>query len=247
MNKTSNFRLLIAYILFSVVYISSCVFCSLTNISECNDIQNTDTERQDCPVIIIDAGHGGEDGGTIGVSGVFEKDINLKISFDVYYTLKAAGIPVVLTRDKDMLLYDRTINYQGRKKALDMAKRLETATSYENSIFVSIHQNSFSDSKYSGLQVYYSENNAGSLGLAQTIQELCKNTLQQKNNRKCKPSQNNIYLLDNIYSPAVLVECGFLSNEKECNLLTNDSYQKEIASIISTSIINFIQNDELKY
>ena len=146
-----------------------------------------------------------------------------------------------------MLLYDRTINYQGRKKALDMAKRLETATSYENSIFVSIHQNSFSDSKYSGLQVYYSENNTGSLGLAQTIQELCKNTLQQKNNRKCKPSQNNIYLLDNIYSPAVLVECGFLSNEKECNLLTNDSYQKEIASIISPSIINFIQNDELKY
>ena len=247
MNKTSNLRLLIAYILFSVVYIFSCVLCSMANISVDNDIKNADKNIQEESIVIIDAGHGGEDGGTIGTSGVLEKDINLKIAFDVYYTLKVAGIPAVLTRDKDILLYDTSINYQGRKKALDMAKRLEIATSYDNSIFVSIHQNSFSDSKYSGLQVYYSENNADSLRLAQEIQELCKNTLQPENNRKCKASQSNIYLLDNIYSPAVLVECGFLSNVNECKLLESDSYQKEISIVISASIINFIKNDKLQY
>ena len=247
MNKTSNLRLLIAYILFSVVYISSCVFCTVANRLEVSDIKNTNMSNQKFPVVIIDAGHGGEDGGTIGISGVLEKDINLKIAFEVYYILKAADIPVILTRDKDILLYDTSINYQGRKKALDMAKRLEIATQFDNSIFVSIHQNSFGDSKYSGLQVYYSENNADSLRLAQEIQALYKNSLQPENNRKCKPSQSNIYLLDNIYSPAVLVECGFLSNENECRLLESNEYQKEISAVISASIINFIKNDKLQY
>ena len=193
-------------------------------------------------VIVIDAGHGGEDGGAIGANGVYEKDINLNIAFDIYYLLKASGHSVVLTRDKDILLYDTTADYNGRKKALDMAKRLEITQSFSDPLFISIHQNSFPQEKYCGLQVYYSSNAAESFYLAEKIQNDTKALLQPDNKRKTKPSGGNIYLLEKITSPAILIECGFLSNPTECALLSTESYQKEIATVIYTSILNYIEN-----
>ena len=191
------------------------------------------------PIIIIDAGHGGEDGGTIGCNGIYEKDINLIISLNLYDLFKASDIPVILTRETDILLYDRNVDYHGRKKVLDLAKRLEIAKLYENALFISIHQNACSDPKYSGLQVYYSINDKNSAILAEKIQSLARKILQPNNNRKIKATTDNIYLLDNISSPAVLIECGFLSNEVECQLLSTEKYQKELSAVIYASILDY--------
>ena len=192
------------------------------------------------PTIIIDAGHGGEDGGTVGVTGVLEKDINLKISFIIRDMLLASGYDVVMTRSEDVLLYDRNTDYKGRKKALDLAARVKIASAYENSIFVSIHMNSFPEKKYSGLQVYYSRNDPSSKEIADEIQSLVSRTLQVSNSRIPKLASSNIFVLDRITTPAVLVECGFLSNYEECLMLESDEYLKKLAFVISQALQKYI-------
>ena len=194
------------------------------------------------PTVIIDAGHGGEDGGTIGINGAFEKDINLDIALKLEEMLRSAGVKTRLTRETDTLLYDRNSNYQGHKKSQDMAARLSIAEGYEDAIFVSIHMNSFSQSKYKGLQVYYSENSPLSSNLAQTVQSHVATTLQPTNTRKIKPSENNIYLLDKIKHPAILIECGFLSNAEECELLSDKQYQNKLCIVLYSAIIDYFDN-----
>lgn len=196
---------------------------------------------QAMPTIIIDAGHGGEDGGAIGKNGVYEKELNLEISMLLSSMLTERGYDVVLTRSEDILLYDKNSDYKGRKKELDLAARVEIASKYKNCIFISIHMNAFSDSKYSGLQVYYSSNNANSKILADTVQNLVKEALQPSNNRKTKQG-DGLFVLDRIESPAVLIECGFLSNYEECEKLCNEEYRKKLAFIISTAIEKYIEN-----
>ncbi len=193
------------------------------------------------PTVIIDAGHGGEDGGAIGTNGVFEKDLNLMIAKELTVMLESRGIPTRLTRTDDTLLYDRNEDYQGHKKALDMAARLAIAQEYENAIFVSIHMNSFPQSKYSGLQVYYSENDTRSQELATLIQSLTVTNLQPYNTRKIKPSAGNIYLLEKISHPAVLVECGFLSNEAECSSLCTDEYRNRLVLTLCAAIMKYFE------
>jgi len=192
------------------------------------------------PTIIIDAGHGGEDGGAVGVDGLLEKDINLEISFLLRDMLLAAGQDVVLTRSEDILLYDRSTDYKGRKKALDLAARVRIAENYKNSIFISIHMNSFPDGRYSGLQVYYSKNDPASKTLADTVQSVISNKLQKDNNRKTKPAGSNIFVLDRLRSPAILIECGFLSNSEECKLLRSEKYKQKLALSISIAIMKYI-------
>ena len=190
--------------------------------------------------IIIDAGHGGEDGGTIGVNGVYEKELNLKIAKKLDTLLKGAGIRTVMTRSEDILLYDRNEDYEGRKKMLDMAKRLKISQDYENAIFISIHMNSFPIAKYSGLQVYYSPNDPLSQELAEKIQTMTKDALMQENTRKIKASGGKIFLLDRMDIPSVLVECGFLSNPSECDKLCDEAYQNELAATICCAILEHI-------
>ena len=134
------------------------------------------------------------------------------------------------------------MDYKGRKKLLDLAARLNVARKEENSIFVSIHMNSFPQSQYHGLQVYYSQNHQDSQVLADLIQRQVRTNLQPDNQRNTKAASTNIYLLSRIDSPAVLVECGFISNDQECKLLTSDSYQEELSQLISEAIIRFLSN-----
>ena len=202
------------------------------------------TERSDSVVVVIDAGHGGEDGGAIGVNGIYEKDINLDIALTLRDILSANGIDTVLTRSEDILLYDKSSDYEGHKKEQDLNARKEIASSYENAIFVSIHMNSFPVEKYSGLQVYYSVNHEGSHILSKKIQELTKNTLMTENERKVKEADSNIFLLHELSCPAVLVECGFLSNTAECERLSDPEYRTKLALCLSTAICEYI--DEVK-
>jgi len=192
--------------------------------------------------VIIDAGHGGEDGGASSASGLIEKNLNLEISSMLCDMLREAGVKVVMTRTDDRLLYDRNVDFHGRKKKLDLAARLEVAKTYEESIFVSIHMNSFSDKRYSGLQVWYSQNCPESMVLAQKIQSGVRSELQPSNNRKIKAADSNIFLLDNAISPAVLIECGFLSNPEEAKLFESDEYKHDLAVAISDAILDFLKS-----
>jgi N-acetylmuramoyl-L-alanine amidase len=190
--------------------------------------------------VIIDAGHGGEDGGTSSASGLVEKDLNLEISFMLRDMLEANGISVIMTREDDRLLYDRNVNFHGKKKVLDLAARLGVAQSTADAIFVSIHMNAFPDPKYSGLQVWFSPNGEEAYELANKIQTNTHNMLQPQNDRKVKQATSKIFLLNNAVCPAVLVECGFLSNPQEAELLASKEYKQKLCFILFSSINEFL-------
>ncbi|MBQ9132605.1 MAG: N-acetylmuramoyl-L-alanine amidase [Clostridia bacterium] len=187
--------------------------------------------------VVLDAGHGGEDGGAISVSGSYEKDLNLQIALLVADQLHANGISVILTRDRDVLLYDPASDHVGHKKEQDLAARRKLAEDTENCIFVSIHMNAFPQSKYRGLQVWYSPNHPHSATLAQSVQSTVRTYLQPQNARRTKAASQSIYLLHYLQVPAVLIECGFLSNPDEAALLDSPAYRHRLALLISLSIL----------
>ncbi len=191
-------------------------------------------------LIVIDAGHGGEDSGAVGVNGALEKDLNLQIALEIGKALEEKGYVVVYTRTDDRLLYTEEENIKGIRKISDLKNRCKIAARYPNSVFVSIHMNSFGSSKYSGLQVYYSEKNDESRLLADSIQNKVINDLQKTNNRVTKPGKD-MYILENIDNTAVLIECGFLSNKEECEKLSEKEYQKELSFLIVCAIIEYIE------
>ena len=195
------------------------------------------------PTVIIDAGHGGEDGGAVGKNGILEKELNLLIAQDLRDMLKAEGITTVMTRESDVMLYDKNVNYKGRKKLLDLSARLKISESYEDCIFVSIHMNSFPEERYSGLQVYYSPNHQNSLLLAESIQKNVSKHLQRENSRSVKKATSSIYILDRIQAPAVLIECGFISNYAECELLSSKEYRQKLTLLIFCGICEYISQD----
>lgn len=205
------------------------------------NVGNTPVYR-DSRVIVIDAGHGGEDGGTVSKNGTKEKDLNLSIAFLIYDMLRSDGYNAILTRSEDIMLYDRNVDYKGRKKMLDLAERVKIAKENDNCVFISIHMNSYPDQKYSGLQVYYSKNDPESQILADTVQDMTRRYLQKENTRKTKAAGSNIYVLDRINSPAVLIECGFLSNYGECAKLCDPTYQRQLAFVIFASIVKYIKS-----
>jgi N-acetylmuramoyl-L-alanine amidase len=191
--------------------------------------------------VIIDAGHGGEDCGAIGVNGVYEKDLNLNISFKLGEYLSEAGYDVIYTRNDDKLLYTEAENIKGMRKIYDLKNRIAIANEIENGLFISIHMNSYGSASASGLQVYYSQETEGSRKLASEIQKQVKESVQPENKRAIK-SGENMYLLENSTNDAVLIECGFLSNPAECEKLLEKEYQKELCFAILCGIINYDKN-----
>ena len=199
------------------------------------------TEINNSKIVIVDAGHGGEDGGASGVNGVLEKDLNLQMALEIGARFEEEGYAVVYTRTDDRLLYREEENVKGIRKISDLKNRCKIAEMYPDSVFVSVHMNSFGDSKYSGLQVYYSTENEESERIARGIQEQVKSDVQNENNRKAKKG-DGIYILENVSNPAVLVECGFLTNSEECKKLSEKEYQKQLSFSIVCGIINNIEN-----
>lgn len=193
------------------------------------------------PVIVIDAGHGGEDGGASTYGEVTEKELNLFIASDLCDMLRFCGVEVVMTRTEDILLYDKDSDYHGKKKSQDLAKRLKIANSTENAILVSIHMNAFPEAKYKGLQVYFSPNTESSYILANSIQNTVRIHLSPDNDRRVKKADSRIYLLDRFEGTGVLIECGFMSNPEEYESLCSEEYRKQLSVIIAESIIEFIQ------
>lgn len=228
----------ITILLASIVLLAAAIFSGALTPPDAVGTAN-DTLRYS--VVVIDAGHGGEDGGTSSKSGIIEKDVNLELAKALKEKLEAQGIKVVMTRDEDRLLYDRNTDFKGRKKRLDMAARLNIIQNTESCIFVSLHMNSFSDSRYSGLQVWYSDNNPDSHELADIIQNNIKSKLQPNNNRMTKSAGSSIYLLEQSSCPSVLVECGFLSNAAEAELFKDAKYKDTLCSHLCDSVIEFLK------
>lgn len=190
---------------------------------------------------VIDAGHGGEDAGAIANDNTLEKDLNLEIASLLCGILELNGNNVKMTRTEDTLLYDYyddLEDYTGQKKVYDLKNRVKIANEFENPIYVGIHMNKFSVSKYNGLQVYYSCNNSGSIDIANKIKSNTRLYLQSDNKREIKKADSSIYILNNIDCPAVLIECGFLSNDEDINNLKDKDYQMKLSLILFTSLIS---------
>lgn len=194
------------------------------------------------PTIVIDAGHGGEDGGAVNESGVLEKDINLSISNDTSALFYLLGFDVTQTRKTDIAL-DNGEDTIRKRKVSDMKKRLEIFNSSKENTIISIHQNKFSESKYHGTQIFYSPNNPKSKQLADSIKYSVKGLLQPDNERECKKADSGIYLLKNTNNPAVIVECGFISNGEECKNLLDSQYQKQMAFSITAGFLSYYNTD----
>lgn len=190
------------------------------------------------PTVVIDAGHGGEDGGAVNDDGVLEKDINLVVSNDISDLLYFLGFDVVQTRTTDTAL-DTEADTVHLRKVADMKKRLEIFNSKNSNVVISIHQNKFSKSKYHGTQVFFSPNNPKSQTLAENIKQSVKKQLQPDNERECKKADSGIFLLKNAQTPAVIVECGFISNAEECKKLLSEDYQKQISFAIVTGFLDY--------
>ena len=182
--------------------------------------------------VVIDAGHGGRDGGAVALSALPEKELNLKLSLSLAEMLRACGVNVILTRDGDYML---SCDEGNTNKSRDLAARRKIVQAQARALLVSIHMNSFPRSEYKGLQVYYSENDPLSQVFADTVQSNAKVHLQRSNNRQTKPGRE-IYLLENTECPAILVECGFLTNPEEAELLNTEQYRQKIALLLCVSV-----------
>lgn len=187
--------------------------------------------------VTVDAGHGDFDGGAVAPDGTPEKDINLAIAKPLGALLTLYGFDVTMTRIDDTGLQERNDVSIREKKVSDMNARLSL---FERSdINVSIHQNSFGDSRYSGTQLFYSENHPLSKPLASHIREAVYSHLQPHNTRELKTGNRDIYLLYKTEKPTVLVECGFLSNNEELSLLKDVGYQQRLALWIAGGITSY--------
>ncbi len=187
------------------------------------------------PCVILDAGHGGMDGGASSEDQTLEKDLNLEIVLILRDLLENAGIKTILTRETDIML--SLDEQKGTRKMQDLRARLNIAESHPDAIFVSIHMNHFSQSKYKGLQVYYSPNHRHSEVLAQQIQSTVKTYLQPENQRECKEATSAIFLMHRMKNVGVLVECGFLSNPEDTNALKEKENQQKLAFVLSNAIM----------
>jgi N-acetylmuramoyl-L-alanine amidase len=197
-------------------------------------------------IILIDPGHGGVDGGAVSQNGTLEKDINLKIAFKLKEILEEKGYIILLTRDDDYGLYSDKGKIRD-KKIEDLNNRCRLKKESQCDIYISIHLNMFTDSKYHGAQVWYSEQPKEASDLAHIIQNNLIADLDKVNTRKEKNAKGAYKILrchNDI--PSVIVECGFLSNETEEKKLLQNEYQDKIAISISKSIDKFYQIIELK-
>ncbi len=182
--------------------------------------------------VILDAGHGGFDGGAVSVTGTAEKNLNLDTTLTLAALLKAQGYRVILTREADTELSHED---GGSRKMQDLKGRLAIMAEHPSVPFLSIHMNKFPQAKYHGLQVYYTRNAPVAKSLADTIQAAVKEGLQPENDRATKPATSSIFLLHKATSPAVLIECGFLSNEEEARRLEDPAYRTALCLAIATA------------
>lgn len=213
-------RMLFGFAVFMILLILNCVlYCNKAGMQ--NDL-----------VVVIDAGHGGSDPGKIGVDGCKEKDVNLQIARCLKAQLVVRGVDVILTREQDVCLADGAA---ANKKVSDMHKRMDIISRAGADYVISIHQNSYPSGDVSGPQVFYYSASEKSKELAERIQHALIQNLHPQKEREIKPG-DDLYILKTSPCPAVLVECGFLSNPEECTRLQQTEYQRQIAAAVAQAV-----------
>ncbi len=190
-------------------------------------------------IVAIDPGHGGNDPGKIGINDKLEKDINLSIALKLEKLLKEQGIEVIMTRTKDVGLYQES---DSNKKRADMKKRVTIINESEADLCVSIHQNSYTSQNATGAQVFYYSGSENGKRMAEVIQKALKEKVDSSNRRAAK-SNNDYYMLLNVKCPSVIIECGFLSNWKEATSLADDYYQEQLAAAICSAVLSCLTNN----
>nr|WP_296485598.1 N-acetylmuramoyl-L-alanine amidase [uncultured Acetatifactor sp.] len=190
--------------------------------------------------VVIDAGHGGDDPGKVGINGIYEKDVNLQIAELLKYFLEANDITVVMTRESDVGLYDADAP---NKKVQDMKRRIDLIDKAAPILTVSIHQNSFPEEYVHGAQVFYYAGSTQGQLLAEYIQNQLVERVDPENRRQVK-ANDSYYLLKKTGSPIVIVECGFLSNSVEAEKLRTPEYQERVAWAIHMGILQYLNNDD---
>ena len=191
--------------------------------------------------LVLDAGHGGVDGGAVAEDGTAEQDINLAIVKKCQVFAGFFGIRTVLTRtDQQSLHYDPASTVRQNKVA-DIHAREEITNRAKNPIFVSVHLNKFSDSQYTGAQVFWSKNNPEGQLLAESVQDQLTLGLHPVRQRVAKQAPDSVYLMKHLTCPAIIVECGFLSNQQETEQLKQDSYQKRLSVCMIQGYLNYLE------
>ena len=196
------------------------------------------TLASDAFKVILDAGHGSPDGGTVGTSGTQEKDINLAIVLKLREVLESKGYAVIMTREGDSGLQDESADTIRKMKISDMKKRREIIEKSDADLFLSIHMNSFGDPKVSGLHIFYDKKHPDAEALAGEIQTKI-GSVTGADTHAVKTADESLFLMKNTPIPAILAECGFLSNPDEEAKLLNDAYQSKIAWAIAEAIENY--------
>lgn len=189
--------------------------------------------------VVIDAGHGGVDGGATSCTGVLESAINLEIAIRLNDVMQLLGMKTVMIRSTDCSVHTAGESIAA-KKVSDLKNRVKTVNQTENALLISIHQNYYSDSRYSGAQVFYAKTE-GSAALANKLQSAFVSMLNPGSNRKAKEA-SGIYLMDNISVTGILVECGFLSNTQEEQRLRDEVYQKKLCCVIAGVCSQYLYN-----
>lgn len=186
-------------------------------------------------LFVLDAGHGGEDGGASTQDGVLESEINLAITLKLDDLLHLLGQKTVLVRRTDTAIYSPGSTTYAEKKVSDLRNRVALVNETPNAFLVSIHQNQFEQSKYSGAQVFYN-NTAPAQETAKILQEHLISALDPDNHRQAKSAVDTVFLMREINAPGVLVECGFLSNPQEAQKLQQPEYQTKLALVIASAL-----------
>lgn len=197
--------------------------------------QNLPPQREHC--FIIDPGHGGVDGGATSCTGKLESAFNLEIGLRLRDLMQFLGYQTKIIRTEDISIYTEGETIAAKKMS-DLKERVRICNETEGAILLSIHQNTFSDSRYSGAQVFY-PTTEGSEALAKTLQKNLIATLNPGSNRNAKRAEG-VYLMEHISCPGILIECGFLSNPEEEAKLRSAEYQKQLCCVIAATVANFI-------
>ena len=187
--------------------------------------------------VVIDAGHGGLDPGKVGINGAYEKDINLSIAKELEKILKDKKCDVIMTRTSDEGLYNAA---DANKKMSDMKERIRRMNDSSPDIIISIHQNSFTSQNSKGAQVFYQTESEEGKKCAEFVQRKMAEKLD-KNNRRQAKANSDYYILKKSEKPAIIVECGFLSNSDEAALLIDSEYQKKVAGAIAEGVLEYLE------
>ncbi len=232
MEKKIKWLLIYAVTILTVLTVTVMTNRTISVISE-----NQREERRHC--IVIDPGHGGEDGGAVSVSGRAESGYNLEIAVRLNDMLHFLGYETVMTRDSDVSIYTKGETL-AQKKVSDLKERVRIVNNTENALLLSVHQNFFPDKRYTGPQIFFSHTEE-SEELAKHLQKVLVAGVNPGSSRQAKKS-SGIYLMEHIQCPGVLIECGFLSNYGEEAALRDPVYQKKISGLIAAGVSQYLSN-----